>query len=204
MPNIDIDKSVLDFSTVVEHLKSQSEAVEKALNGLDHRAERTSFLTKFISQELFFKFHLRILGEVRLEHYDRNNSKVEKVRSDRLVMPVTRGRRSIIKEGSSGYIDLRAIGNNNGERSILDIEIDTTSKIGSLYKLIHSKSILGHDVLWVRHGNLENRPRVVTLLHEYDITVIGFSSKWEKKGEKSLTPPPTVRQSRFTIGGDDI
>lgn len=56
-------------------------------------------------------------------------------------------------QDNTGRIDMRVI----GQEGILDIEIDTSNKMKSLFKLADSRA-KGNWVLWVRHGALRKYP----------------------------------------------
>tara|TARA_B100000315_G_C14122002_1_gene383004 strand:- start:51 stop:512 length:462 start_codon:yes stop_codon:yes gene_type:complete len=148
------------FDEIIYSLIEQHRSVANVLRNTSKVSERTKFLTDFLASHIHQNFGLFIQREVRLEDYVRPN------------------------RNRGGIIDLRATNidlfadwtdrTDTRNDFILDVEIDTYSKFLSLNKLVHSKSKLGHHVLWVRHTYLGANPAPMSLMTKHNIPVISF------------------------------
>lgn len=91
------------------------------------------------------------------------------------------------KDNRRGIVDIRVIDKTQkriemGLNPVIDIEIDSSFKLNSLKKLVHSKNVLKNDVLWVIHRYSKRYKRVYDqvelqdLITEFKISVIELHS----------------------------
>jgi hypothetical protein len=160
---------LINMKAVLFSLEEDRCSIIEELDALSLK-ERTKYLTKYLIKHLHTHFNLHVSTEVRLNGFRRQTKKD---------IPAGRYR--------GGVIDLRAKSMISFKSSI-DIEIDSTSKIHSVRKLVHSKLELNNQVLWVRHGSMkQNKKRTAeidSMLMEHDIPVLVYKMTPAKRTKR--------------------
>lgn len=146
------DPLPFDVDALLEERTQMSKSLAQQTT---NRGQRTDLLTRALTsffEKKGYLVDLEVPSQTLYSEYTPYGSNWANNKSDRL-----------------GRIDMR-IKSSDG---ILDIEIDTSNKMNSLYKLADSKT-KGHRVLWVRHGGLHQHPsaQVCNMIRTHQIPVL--------------------------------